>query len=65
MNLSPRRIEERFRASDFEALDALMVDLCIGCGSCSYVCPAARSLAGSVRLARAAVRAERARGGLK
>ena len=34
-------------------LDKLMVDLCIGCGTCSYVCPAKRPVTQTMNLAKA------------
>ena len=36
-----------------EMLDKLMVDLCIGCGTCSYVCPAKRPVTQTMNLAKA------------
>ena len=34
-------------------LDKLMVALCIGCGTCSYVCPAKRPVTQTMNLAKA------------
>lgn len=42
MGLSPVEIAGAYTKNDGEMLDKLMVDLCIGCGTCSYVCPAKR-----------------------
>ena len=57
MRLQPIRIQRAYREGNMEALDALMADLCIECGTCSYVCPAKQPLAQSVRLGRARLRA--------
>ena len=58
MHLAPIDIQKAFRRDDVAALDKLMADLCVECGTCSYVCPAKQPLAQSVRLARAKLRAE-------
>lgn len=58
IHLAPISIQKAFRRDDVEALDKLMADLCVECGTCSYVCPAKQPLAQSVRLARARLRAE-------
>ncbi|MGA2682083.1 MAG: 4Fe-4S dicluster domain-containing protein [Candidatus Bathyarchaeia archaeon] len=38
-NLSPVLIKEAFEKSKKEMLRQLRVDLCEGCGYCTYVCP--------------------------
>lgn len=58
MRLAPIDIQKAYRCDDVAALDKLMADLCVECGTCSYVCPAKQPLAQSVRLARAHLRAE-------
>jgi electron transport complex protein RnfC len=58
MRLAPIDIQKAYRRDDVAALDKLMADLCVECGTCSYVCPAKQPLAQSVRLARAHLRAE-------
>ena len=45
--------EVRGKMHDGEMLDKLMVDLCIGCGTCSYVCPAKRPVTQTMNLAKA------------
>ena len=45
--------EAREKMHDGEMLDKLMVDLCIGCGTCSYVCPAKRPVTQTMNLAKA------------
>lgn len=45
LNLMPTEIEKAYRAKNTEALKKLNVMLCMGCSSCSYVCPANRDLA--------------------
>ena len=58
MHLAPIDIQKAYHRDDIKALDALMADLCVECGTCSYVCPAKQPLAQSVRLAREKLRAE-------
>ena len=58
MHLAPIDIQKAYKRDDVKALDRLMADLCVECGTCSYVCPAKQPLAQSVRLARAKLRAE-------
>ena len=58
MRLAPIDIQKAYRRDDVAALDRLMADLCVECGTCSYVCPAKQPLAQSVRLARTYLRAE-------
>ena len=52
MGLSPVEIAGAFNRGDAEALDALMVDLCMGCGTCSFVCPAKRPVTQTMNLAK-------------
>lgn len=63
MMLSPMEIQRAYRRRDVAALDALMVDLCVECGTCSYVCPSHQPLTPSVGLARRMLKAERRREG--
>ncbi len=42
LGLSPVEIALALSVSDAEELEALKVDLCMDCGSCSYVCPSKR-----------------------
>ena len=58
IHLAPINIQKAYLSRDIKALDRLMADLCVECGTCSYVCPAKQPLAQSTRLARAALRAE-------
>ncbi len=58
MRLSPVDIQRAYLRRNYEALDKLMADLCVECGTCSYVCPARQPLAQSTRLARAKLRSE-------
>ena len=53
MGLSPVEIAGAYTKNDGEMLDKLMVDLCIGCGTCSYVCPAKRPVTQTMNLAKA------------
>ncbi|MDO4798309.1 MAG: electron transport complex subunit RsxC [Coriobacteriales bacterium] len=58
MHLAPIAIQKAYQRTDVEALDQLMADLCVECGTCSYVCPAKQPLAASTRLARSLLRSE-------
>lgn len=58
IHLAPISIQKAYYKHDIEGLDRLMADLCVECGTCSYVCPARQPLAQSTRFARAALRAE-------
>ena len=64
IRLSPIEIHKAYLARDVKALDRLMADLCVECGTCSYVCPSKQPLVQSTHLGRAMLRAEqrRARG---
>ena len=62
MGLSPLAIRDAYVQYDADRLDALMADLCIGCGTCSYVCPAKRPLTQSVTLAKNFLKSKRNRG---
>ncbi|MGA2385367.1 MAG: 4Fe-4S dicluster domain-containing protein [Candidatus Bathyarchaeia archaeon] len=55
-NLSPVLIKEAFDKNQKEKLKRLRVDLCEGCGNCTYVCPSRIDLRASVLRAKASVR---------
>lgn len=55
-NLSPIMIKEAFDKNNTKKLRKLRVDLCDGCGNCSYVCPARIDLKGSTLRAKASIR---------
>lgn len=61
MQLSPIAIKKAYTTQDAAKLDDLMADLCMGCGTCSFVCPAKQPLAQTSKLARDFMRAEMAR----
>lgn len=52
MGLSPVEIAGAFQKGNVEALDEMMVDLCIGCGCCTFVCPAKRPVCQTMNLAK-------------
>ena len=52
MGLTPVDIRNAYLREDTRELDRLMADLCIGCGTCSYVCPSKRLLTTTVTLAK-------------
>ena len=58
MRLSPISIQKAYRKADVAELDRLMADLCVGCGICSYVCPAKQPLTQSVGLASRLLKAQ-------
>lgn len=56
MRLMPTELEHAYDARDIERLKKLHIELCMGCGACSYVCPAKRNLAEKNQLAKIFVR---------
>lgn len=52
MGLMPVYIESSLFAKDLESAKKFGAKSCIGCGCCSYVCPAKRYLVQSVKLAK-------------
>ncbi|NLW79929.1 MAG: electron transport complex subunit RsxC [Ruminococcaceae bacterium] len=52
VNLSPIELTEAYEKEDLELLGKLHADVCMGCGVCSYVCPAKRLLSPGTTLAR-------------
>lgn len=61
MGLSPVEIKKAYAVEDADRLDALMADLCMGCGTCSFVCPAKQPLSQTSKLARDFMRAAMAK----
>lgn len=53
MGLMPTELEKAYKSKNSDMLKALKVNLCMNCGSCSYVCPAKRNLAETNQLAKA------------
>ncbi|MCQ2450630.1 MAG: electron transport complex subunit RsxC [Clostridia bacterium] len=56
MGLTPAKVEAANRIGDTESYEKLNVNLCMECGSCSYVCPAKRPLTQVMRVAKAELR---------
>ncbi|MDE6149474.1 MAG: electron transport complex subunit RsxC [Ruminococcus sp.] len=52
LGLMPTELEKAYDRRDREMLNKLKINLCMNCGSCSYVCPAKRSLAEKNQLAK-------------
>ncbi len=50
--LMPTELEHAYESRDGERLKKLKVNLCVNCGSCSYVCPAKHNLAEKNQLAK-------------
>lgn len=53
MGLMPTELEKAYKSKNSDTLKALKVNLCMNCGSCSYVCPAKRNLAETNQLEKA------------
>lgn len=56
LGLMPAMFEKAYDRKDRETLNRLRINLCMNCGSCSYVCPAKRNLAEKNQLAKAFVK---------
>ncbi|MCQ2455061.1 MAG: electron transport complex subunit RsxC [Clostridia bacterium] len=56
LGLTPAKVEAANRVGNSDAYAELNVNLCMECGSCSYVCPAKRPLTQIMRVAKAELR---------
>lgn len=54
MGLEPVNLAAAYTAKNMDELGKLNVDLCVACGSCSFVCPAKRPVTQNMTLAKAA-----------
>ena len=52
MGLSPVEIAGAYNNGNVDMLNALMADLCMSCGTCTFVCPAKRPVAQTMALAK-------------
>jgi len=52
LGLSAKEIVQAYEKEHVELLNQLNTDLCMSCGTCSFVCPAKRPLASSIALAK-------------
>ena len=52
LGLSAKEIVEAYEKGNVDLLKELNADLCMSCGTCSFVCPAKRPLAPSIALAK-------------
>lgn len=59
--INPAGIAQAYGKKDFEALEKLNVNLCMECGCCSFICPANRPLVQTNKLAKQALREEKAK----
>ncbi len=59
--LDPMAIAEAYRLGEEETLKKLRVDLCMECGCCAFCCPANRPIIQTHKLAKAALKAAKAR----
>ncbi|MBQ9071270.1 MAG: electron transport complex subunit RsxC [Clostridia bacterium] len=57
LGLDPRAFMRAYRCDNVEELEKLRVDICMECGCCSYVCPAAKPLVETNKLSKAKLRA--------
>ena len=55
----PARLSVLADNNNFEAFEALHGDECVECGCCSFICPAKRNLAQSMKTGRKQVLANR------
>ena len=58
MKLYPAAVETSINSGNYENLKNLNINYCMECGSCSYICPAARPLTQTMRLAKAQLKKE-------
>ncbi|MBQ6823677.1 MAG: electron transport complex subunit RsxC [Clostridia bacterium] len=59
--INPAEIERAYKAGDTATMEKLGADACMECGCCSFICPAKRPLVQSNKLAKQALREERAK----
>ena len=59
--LNPAAMARAYERRDVKALEDLALSLCMECGCCSFICPANRPLVQTNKLAKAYVRAEKAK----
>ena len=59
IHLMPLRLNELVMHDRFEQAEAMHALDCIECGSCSYVCPAKRELALSIRMGKREIQKRR------
>lgn len=52
MGLSPVELAGAYSRRDAHELSKMMIDLCMGCGCCSYVCPAKRPVTQTMNMAK-------------
>ena len=52
MGLSPVEIAGAYNRNDADSLNDMMVDLCMACGTCTFVCPAKRPVSQTMALAK-------------
>ena len=52
LGLSAKEIVQAYNVGNVDLLIELNADLCMSCGTCSFVCPAKRHLAPSIALAK-------------
>ena len=61
LGLAPAAIEKAYERRDVELIEKLMVNTCMECGSCAYLCPAHRPLVQTNKLAKALLKEEKAK----
>ena len=61
LGMAPAAIEKAYAKKDVELLEKLMVNTCMECGACSYLCPAHRPLVQTNKLAKMLLQNEKAK----
>ncbi len=61
LGLAPAAIEKAYEHKDVELIEKLMVNVCMECGSCAYLCPAHRPLVQTNKLAKQLLQAEKSK----
>ena len=57
LSLNPAAFLKAYKKDDVEELARLRIDVCMECGCCSFICPAAKPLVETNKLAKAKLRA--------
>ena len=61
LGMNPAAIAKAYASRDVELLESLMVNTCMECGICAYLCPAHRPLVQTIKLAKMLLKEEKAK----
>ena len=61
LGLAPAAIEKAYKQRDAELIEKLMVNTCMECGTCAYLCPAHRPLVQTNKLAKKLLQDEKSK----